>query len=287
LSEQLQLRSGTASQIAAFTGASAECVVDTTNNRLVINDGVTPGGWAAGLERRTPVASTNYTVLPTDRIVAFTSLNSSCTVSLPTASSYPTGARLMVIDESGACSTTNTITIIPNGTNTINGVNGSIVLNTAYGHATLESNGSGGWAVVDGYPPAAQLLAESVHGTYVAINIVEMSVTMSGSPVTVSGFIPANCIVIALTARVTSTISGSSGITGWSCGTPGNAFQFGGGGAPGIGLGIGTTNYGLIGPTAFYTPATNVVLAPIGGTTFTGGAVRLALVYLSFSASTS
>jgi hypothetical protein len=46
-SEQLQLRSGTQSQIAAFTGAQAEVAVDTTNNRVVVQDGSTAGGWPA------------------------------------------------------------------------------------------------------------------------------------------------------------------------------------------------------------------------------------------------
>ena len=47
MSEQLQLRRGTASQVAAFTGAAGETVIDTTNNRLVVNDGATAGGFPA------------------------------------------------------------------------------------------------------------------------------------------------------------------------------------------------------------------------------------------------
>jgi len=47
MSEQLQLRRGTATQIAAFTGAQGEVVVDTTNNRAVVCDGSTVGGWPA------------------------------------------------------------------------------------------------------------------------------------------------------------------------------------------------------------------------------------------------
>ena len=47
MSEQLQLRRGTAAQVAAFTGAQGEVVVDTTNNRLVVQDGTTAGGFAA------------------------------------------------------------------------------------------------------------------------------------------------------------------------------------------------------------------------------------------------
>ncbi len=44
MSVQLQLRRGTASQVASFTGAIGELAVDTTNRRLVVNDGVTAGG---------------------------------------------------------------------------------------------------------------------------------------------------------------------------------------------------------------------------------------------------
>ena len=44
---QVQYRRGTASQIAAFTGAQGELVVDTTNNRVVVQDGATAGGWPA------------------------------------------------------------------------------------------------------------------------------------------------------------------------------------------------------------------------------------------------
>jgi hypothetical protein len=47
MSEQLQLRRGNAAQVAAFTGAEGEVVVDTTNNRLNVQDGATAGGFAA------------------------------------------------------------------------------------------------------------------------------------------------------------------------------------------------------------------------------------------------
>jgi hypothetical protein len=44
---QVQYRRGTASQVAAFTGAQGELVVDTSNNRVVVQDGATAGGFAA------------------------------------------------------------------------------------------------------------------------------------------------------------------------------------------------------------------------------------------------
>jgi Major tropism determinant N-terminal domain len=43
--EQVQLRRGTAAQVLAFTGAAGELVADTTNNRAVLHDGATAGGF--------------------------------------------------------------------------------------------------------------------------------------------------------------------------------------------------------------------------------------------------
>lgn len=44
MSEQLQLRRGSAAQVLAFTGAQGELVIDTTNKRAVVQDGATLGG---------------------------------------------------------------------------------------------------------------------------------------------------------------------------------------------------------------------------------------------------
>ena len=107
MSEQLQLRRGTSTQVAAFTGQQGEAVMDTTNNRLVLNDGATAGGWAAAklaetiTNTRTAVSDAAYSALTTDRLIAYTALTASRVVSLPTSASYPTGTRLLIVDESG------------------------------------------------------------------------------------------------------------------------------------------------------------------------------------------
>ena len=46
MSEQLQLRRGTAAQIASNTPAAGEIWVDTDHNRLAVGDGTTVGGFA-------------------------------------------------------------------------------------------------------------------------------------------------------------------------------------------------------------------------------------------------
>jgi hypothetical protein len=148
MSEQLQLRRGTELQIASFTGAQGEATPATDTMRLHIHDGATAGGWPHALESRKAVSDANYSVAITDRQVAYTAITVARTVSLPAASAYPTGAVLTIVDESGSCSATRTITLNRAGSDTINGA-ASAVLSQAYGFMALESNGSNAWTVVD------------------------------------------------------------------------------------------------------------------------------------------
>jgi len=145
---QVQYRRGTSSQVAVFTGAQGEMVVDTTNQRVVIQDGLTAGGWPADLSVRTAVANANYSALVTDRIIAYTSIGAARTVSLPAAAAYAVGTVLWIVDESGSCSTTNTITVGPNGSDTIEGGSGAAVVSGPYGVLGLESNGVNGWTII-------------------------------------------------------------------------------------------------------------------------------------------
>jgi hypothetical protein len=47
MSTQVQLRRDIAANVAGFAGKPGEVIVDTTNNRLCLQDGATPGGWPA------------------------------------------------------------------------------------------------------------------------------------------------------------------------------------------------------------------------------------------------
>jgi len=277
LSEQLQLRRGTASQVAAFTGAQGETVMDTTNNRLVVSDGSTAGGWPAAklveviTNGRTPVSDAAYSALATDRMIAYTALSAARVVSLPPASAYPTGTRLLIVDETGNCSTTKTLTISPNGSDVIDGAT-SAVINVAYGFIGVESNQSGEWTSVDqGFMPALANLAAAAHGANLQIGMLETLVTLSGGSTNASVQIPANCIVLAVGARVVTAITGA---TSYEVGVSGNLSQFG----SGLSISAGSTNYGLIGPTAFYS-ATTLTITATGGS-FSGGQVRLSIAYM-------
>ncbi len=47
MSVQVKRRRDTAANVAGYTGAQGELIVDTTNNRVTVHDGLTAGGWAA------------------------------------------------------------------------------------------------------------------------------------------------------------------------------------------------------------------------------------------------
>ena len=100
---------------------------------------------------------------------------------------------------------------------------------------------------------------------------------MSGATVT-GPSIPANCIVFSVGARVVTTIAGP---TSYEIGYSGNLTAFG----SGLSLPAGSTNYGLIGPQAFYNPTP--ILLTATGSSFTAGAVRLSVHYMLANPSTS
>lgn len=165
MSVQVRRRREAAAFLSTFVGAQGELLVDTTNNRVQVHDGTTPGGFPAAklseivANTRTSVSDANYSALASDRTIAFTSLAAARTVTLTAAGAYPTGTQLLVVDESGACSATNTITIARAGSDTINGA-ASAVLSVPYGYVALASNGASKWTLVD------QATAGIVSGTF-------------------------------------------------------------------------------------------------------------------------
>ena len=163
MSVQVKRRRDTAANLASFTGAQAELLVDTTNNRVQVHDGVTAGGWPAAklsevvTNARTAVSDAAYSVLATDRTVAYVALTAARAVTLPAAASYPTGTILWIVDESGSCSGTKYIAINRAGSDTIDG-GASATLNGAYMAIGIESNGANAWTIVSKIPNVALTL---------------------------------------------------------------------------------------------------------------------------------
>ena len=234
---------------------------------------------AAALNARTQVVDAAYSVQPSDRTVAVTALTAGRVVTLPAASAYPQGATLTVVDESGACSATTTVTLARSGSDTING-GASAVIASPYGYLALESNGSNKWTVIDQAiaPAALATLAQGPAGAQVQFGVLEQLVTLSGASTSSTIQIPNRAIVFAVSAR---TVTAVTGAPSYGVGVSGNATQFGGA----LGIAAGSTNSGIIGPTGFYSP-TPLVITPTSGS-FTGGTVRIAIQYALFPVPTS
>jgi hypothetical protein len=105
----------------------------------------------AAVASRTAVADAAYVAMSTDRLIAFTALTAARAVTLCAASSYPTGTRLMIVDESGNCSSSKTITVNAAGGDLIDGA-ASFAINAAYGGLEIESNGAGAWTILSPRP---------------------------------------------------------------------------------------------------------------------------------------
>lgn len=83
------------------------------------------------------MSDSNYTVASIDGIIGFTSLTTPRIITLPSTSSVPAGHEIIIKDESGSCSNSNTLTIV----GTIDGI-ANLVLNTAYASVIIYNNGT-------------------------------------------------------------------------------------------------------------------------------------------------
>lgn len=100
----------------------------------------------AVLASREAIVDTSYTIQVTDAYVGMVSLSAPRTFTLPQASTYRPGQSLIVVDESGSCSSTMSITLQCVGSDTIAGAS-SVLIATPYQKLTLHSNGNNLWVI--------------------------------------------------------------------------------------------------------------------------------------------
>lgn len=97
------------------------------------------------IDQRSTFSNANYTVLSTDRYAAqIGTLSAPRIVTLPLANSVNAGQQLIIADESGTVTTTNTLTLTASGSDTIDGT-ATKTIRVGYGDAVLFSNGSNMW----------------------------------------------------------------------------------------------------------------------------------------------
>ena len=120
---------------------------------------------------------------------------------------------------------------------------------------------------------AAVEVAVSEHGGFTGVGVLEETISgLTGATVDSTIQIPARSICLGVSTRTFAAITGA---TSYHCGLAGQPQKFGGF----LGVGLGATNLGVIGPEAFYSDTPIQLTA--NGSDFTGGAVRLAIHYLT------
>ena len=116
-------------------------------------------------------------------------------------------------------------------------------------------------------------------GSFLQPFCVEEELTgLSGATAVSTIAFPNQCIILGCSLRVTTAITGA---TSFDCGDGSSASRFGGS----LGVALGSTNQGTVGPSGNYSPTTITLTA--NGSNFTAGAVRLALMYLYLQPPTS
>lgn len=126
--------------------------------------------------------------------------------------------------------------------------------------------------VYDGsaWVPDSLLLKET--GEYLRVEHKTQDVTVSsGAFVDSTIFIPDRSIVLTVNVRVITAITGA---TSFGVGVAGDTTKFGNF----IGIGLDSTNIGIIGPTAYY--ANTPIRLTANGGNFTGGVIRTTMQYL-------
>ncbi len=114
-------------------------------------------------------------------------------------------------------------------------------------------------------------IAVSPNGAAITFAVTEEEITASGASVDTTITIPDRAIVFAVTTRTTVTVTGA---TSYDCGVAAEINKFG----ALLGVAAGSTNSGVIGPTAYFTPTTIRLTA--NGSSFTGGQVRIAIHFM-------
>ena len=91
MATQLQIRRGTSSQVAAFTGAEGEVVVNTTNDSIHVNDGSTAGGFEMARADLNNVSDTSLNAALTGNTVSALTVTALTTGSITTTGNISFG----------------------------------------------------------------------------------------------------------------------------------------------------------------------------------------------------
>jgi hypothetical protein len=212
-----------------------------------------------------------YTFLSTDRYVELTTALTAARIwTLPVASTYPAGTRIVVQDAIGGITSTNTLTIAPFVSDTINGAS-TFVLNAAYSGVELRCDGVSKWSarvINDGSVGTAKISDLGVTTAKIAASAVTTA-KIADANVTTAKILDANVTNAKLSDMAAATIKGR---------------------ASGAGTGVPTDLTAAQARTALSSPGftrrTSVALTTqtsVDFNTIPAGTVRIVVTFAAFS----
>ena len=145
MATQLQIRRGTSAQVAAFTGAEGEIVVNTTNDSVHVNDGSTAGGFEMARADLNNVSDTDLNAALTGNTVSALTIT---TLTLGATAITATGTELNYVDGVTSAIQTQIDTKAPLASPTFTGTvtaDGGTIVST--GSDAFSSKAVGGYAI--------------------------------------------------------------------------------------------------------------------------------------------
>lgn len=137
---------------------------------------------------------------------------------------------------------------------------------------TLAVYTAAGWKDYGALLSEVAVLSRSASGAQSRICTVEEELTLTGAFVQSSIVIPDRAVVFGVSSRTTAAVTG---VWQYHVGISGEPEKFGGY----LGITVGASNAGVIGPQAFYADTPVRITAHGDTEAFTGGKVRIALHY--------
>lgn len=135
-------------------------------------------------------------------------------------------------------------------------------------------------------PSFTAVVSEGANGQKSTHGIASQSIAVTGATAVATGLIPANCLLIGVTTRITTDIVIGGGGVNFDIGDGTNADAFANDiTALTAGSTTNITQHTITSPV-YYGAAANVVLTPDAGT-FTSGQIRISAHYISLTAPTS
>jgi hypothetical protein len=177
---------------------------------------------ALNIDQATLAVDTNVTVTAAMEAVVWTSISAPRVASLPAASTFSQGQAIFIYDESGNCSTTNTIAINAAGADTIGGA-ASYVLSTPYSAVILIRASVAKWTALpfSQFNPAATWITENAAvrqtvtgGPVDATGMPAFLPATSGSLSLISQNISSSTPLVVTSAQGATITSGQSDLTG-------------------------------------------------------------------------